>query len=375
MTTTTDAAAAVSYDTRPRPSTLQSAVVHPLMYQAIRAAMAPINAAGVGPSSAAARAMGRRFGSAPFNRTRVERATERLAVALPHLEADQRRELVLCSYEHLAELVVEFSLAPRLLNEDAWVDHVELGNISRAVEVMMGDGPVLLLTGHCGNWEIVGYALALLGFPMHAIYRPMDIRPFDRFVRRSRERRGLTLVDKFGAIRRLPKIMAAGGTVGFVADQNAGDRGLFVPFFNRLASSYKTIGLLAMQHNAPVAVGQARRLPAEPGRSGLRYRLELEDVIRPEDWNAQPDPLFYLTARYRLAIQRMVERSPEQYLWMHRIWKSRPRHERLDRPFPPALREKLASLPWMTEAGVQAIVDRSELDRQWLKDHNTDRLP
>ena len=355
---------------------LQSALVHPALYQAIRLAMTPLGVAGVGPSCDVARVIGRRFGNLALNRTRVARATERLAVAMPHLPEERRRELVLRSYEHLGELAVEFAIAPRLLNEDGWVDHVEVGNIAGTIDTLMRDGPLVLVTGHCGNWEIVGYTLALLGFPMHALYRPLDVRPMDRYVRRTRERRGLTLVDKFGAIRQLPQIMTAGQTVGFVADQNAGDRGLFVPFFGRLASTYKTIGLLAMQFDAPVVVGQAKRLSPAPGTDRtLRYRLEVVDTIFPEDWAAQPDPLFYLTARYRLGIQQMVERTPEQYLWMHRIWKSRPRHERLDKPFPPALRDKLATLPWMTQAQIDALVDQSERDRAWLREHGVQRMP
>ena len=60
----------------------------------------------------------------------------------------------------------------------------------------------------------------------------------------------------------------------------------------------------------------------------------------------------------------MVKRAPEQYLWMHRMWRARPTHERLNKPFPPALRDKLASLPWMTAADVEQVVARSELDRE-----------
>src|SRR5438093_153975 len=82
-------------------------------------------------------------------------------------------------------------------------------------------------------------------------------------------RRGMTLVDKFGALRQLPRLVQGGAPVAFVADQNAGDRALFVPFFNRLASTYKSIGLLALQFDATIVCGFARRLPGNrPGRLG-----------------------------------------------------------------------------------------------------------
>lgn len=71
----------------------------------------------------------------------------------------------------------------------------------------------------------------------------------------------------------------------------------------------------------------------------------------------------------------MIRRAPEQYLWMHRMWKSRPRHERLNRPFPDTLRRKLESLPWMTQDELELIVERSEQDRAFLAEHNMTRLP
>ena len=219
-----------------------------------------------------------------------------------------------------------------------------------------------MITGHCGNWEVLGYALAVLGFSMHALYRPLDNKALDRWVRGQRERAGLMLLDKFGAIHKLPGLMERKSTVAFVADQNAGDRGLFVPYFGRLASTYKSIGLLAMRYDAPLVVGMGLRVPGPEGgyrSGGIRHHVYVADVIEPRDWKDQPDPLFYLTARYRWALQKMVRTAPEQYLWMHRIWKSRPRHERDGKPVPRALAEKIRSLPWLSADEAEAIIERS----------------
>ncbi len=173
----------------------------------------------------------------------------------------------------------------------------------------------------------------------------------------------------------LPWLLGKGESVAFVADQNAGQRGLQVPFFGRLASSYKSIGLMAIQHRARIIVGCAQRQTAAPEqRVSMKYRIEIEDRIDPEDWEGQPDPLFYITARYRRAIEQSVRRVPEQYLWMHRIWKSRPRHERLDKPFPGALRAKLEALPWMTQSELDGIIHRSDLDRAILREQGISEL-
>ena len=102
----------------------------------------------------------------------------------------------------------------------------------------------------------------------------------------------------------------------------------------------------------------------------MRYRIEVSDCFSSDDWADQPDPLFYITARYRRSIEEMIRRTPEQYLWMHRIWKSRPRHERLNKPFPDSLRAKLAALPWMTDDELGGLVERSDRDRAFMAEHN-----
>ncbi len=358
------------------------------VYWGIRAAVGAMLTAPVGSSIRSAQSIGRWIAQAPFNSARLARAQANLAVAFPDWSGAKRRQYAIKAYEHLCMLAVESAYSPRLVSDDAWSNHIRLGDLRDSVPMMLAGRPCVLITGHCGSWELLGYSLALLGFPVHALYRPLDLAPLDAWVRQTRQRRGLVLVDKFGAASDLPRLVGQGALPGFVADQNAGDKGLFVPFFGRLASSYKSIGLIALHNNAPILCGQARRLVWErdgaPGSDPdspddghnaesdrwtggpFRYRIDLVDTIRPEDWADQPDPLFYVTARYRRAIETMVRRAPEQYLWMHRYWKSRPRHERRGRPMPSSLRHKIEQLPWMTPPDVERVLAWSERDSREL---------
>jgi KDO2-lipid IV(A) lauroyltransferase len=340
---------------------------------AVRGAMSLPLLAGPMPSAVVAQRLARLWARARFNRKRLDRAVDHLSEAFPDWPIERRRDLACRAYEHLFQLGVELAFAPRLLNEDGWLNHVDASQAGPGLRAVLSSGPAVMVTGHCGNWEVLGYTMALLGFPMHALYRPLDLEPLDRWVRATRSRRGLELVDKFGATDRLPSILARGEPVAFVADQNAGDKGLFVPFFGRLASTYKSIGLVAIGARVPVVVGCATRVSASTAHAddfvyddaalpGYRYRMSIQDVIQPQEWESQPDPLFYLTARYRRALEGAIRAAPEQYLWMHRIWKSRPRHEVLGRPFPKALEEKLRALPWLSDADVEAIKDRSARD-------------
>jgi len=336
--------------------------LHTPIYVAIRAVLGAMLTGDLEGNIRTARALGRAYSR--IEPQRVRRTIDTLSVAFPDMPEHERRRFALLAYEHLFQLGVEVAYTPRLITPSTWSRHVELGDLGQAARLMLSGRACVMITGHCGNWELLGYTMALLGFPMHALYRPLDLKPVDDWVRRTRERRGLVLVDKFGAAELMPRLIAQGRHVAFIADQNAGDRGLFVPFFNRLASTYKSIGLLALNYELPIICGQARRLtPTHDGRHDpFQYRVDAIDMIMPEDWKHQPDPLFYISARYRRALEAMVRRAPEQNLWLHRYWKSRPRHEHAGKPMPRAMIEKIRALPWTTEADIDRITDWSARD-------------
>ncbi|MEX0885136.1 MAG: lysophospholipid acyltransferase family protein [Phycisphaeraceae bacterium] len=279
-----------------------------------------------------------------------ERAKHHLAMAFPEF-SDARIEAVgRASFSHLMKLGMEVLHTPRTLHPHTWSQHLEIGDLGPALELLNARKPAILLTGHLGNWEVLGYVLALLGYDMAAIARPLDNPLINRWLLGIREKRGLEIITKFNATDRMLYVLRHAGALGFIADQNAGDKGLFVPYFGWLASTYKSIGLLAMRCRVPIVCGYAHRKSDD-----FQYEVGVQDIIRPEDWASRPDPLYYITARYARAIEQMVRRRPEQYLWMHRRWKSRPRHERAGEAMPGLLREKIEALPWMDEATLRRL--------------------
>ena len=286
---------------------------------------------------------------------RRQRAERNIALSFPEYAPQQVAEVARRSIQYMFQLFLVESLAtPRLITPASWPKFVRLGNLQPALERFIRGQPVIMVTGHCGNWELLGYVLAVLGYPLCALARPLDNPLINRWLLGIREARGMRIITKWGATQTIQEVLHRGGRLGFIADQNAGEQGLFVPFFGRLASSYKSIGLLAMRHDVPVITGHARRLGPR-----LEYEVSCTDAIMPQDWADQPDPLFYITARYNRAIEQMIRRAPEQYLWVHRRWKSRPRHERLGKPLSARMIAKLEQLPWMTDDELDLIVHRS----------------
>jgi len=183
---------------------------------------------------------------------------------------------------------------------------------------------LLMVGGHYGNFEIIGYLLGLFGFDVYSIARPLDNRFINDYLYGVRRRVGQKIIDKKGASKLMDRIVSDGATVCFIADQDAGKKGLFVDFFGRKASTYKSIGLLALTYNIPIAVGYSRRI-------GNRFFFEIcaARIIFPEEWADKDDPLKWVTAEYTTALEDLIREDPSQYWWLHRRWKHRPKEEQL----------------------------------------------
>ena len=222
--------------------------------------------------------------------------------------------------ESVIQFAIELVCLPRRVHALTWNRFIELVNFDEALRVLLDGRGAILVTGHYGSFEIMGHLLAALGFDMVAVMRPIDNHYLNKFVVASRKTHGLTLLDKKGAAASAEEHLRGGSLVGFIGDQDAGRKGMFVDFFGRPASTYKSIGLLAMATKVPIIVGYARR---KGGKA--RYEVGVQRVLRPPDWEGQEDALRWITQAYTRAIEEIVRDDPRQYLWIHRRWKSQPR--------------------------------------------------
>lgn len=257
----------------------------------------------------------------PKNR---RQALENLRAALGARYGEARlRRIARRSFEHFAQVfLVELAMTPRLVNLWSWSRYVELCDLGPALRRLLEGRPTILVTAHFGNFELLGYAIARLGLPLHAVMRPLDNPLLNDFLLGSREVAGLHLLYKKGAASRFTDVLGAGGALAFIADQDAGRKGVFADFFGRKASWYKSIGLLAMRHDAAIVVGYAART-----RPGFRYRIAIERIIEPAEWRDLPRPLEWITQAFAAGLENAIARWPEQYLWVHRRWKTRPKAE------------------------------------------------
>jgi KDO2-lipid IV(A) lauroyltransferase len=248
-------------------------------------------------------------------------ADDNLRQAFPGRFDDAERDsLVRAVYRHFCQVFMEIIHMPRALHPTNWRDHFGMPHGRLTIDCLLSGRPLLLVTGHFGNWELGGYIIGLLGFRTYAIARPLDNPYLDHYLRRFRERTGQGILAKHGDFDRLTAILENKGAVATLGDQDAGQRGLYVDFFGRPASTHKAIALLSLEHRVPLLVIGVHKL-AEP----MRYQLLAVDHIRPEDYDGKPDAVKAMTQRFTAALEQIVREAPEQYFWLHRRWKHQPR--------------------------------------------------
>lgn len=254
-------------------------------------------------------------------------ALDNLRHAFGDGDAAQRDRLVRAIYRHFCTMLMEIIHLPRLLHPRTWKQHLTIRNPRPIVEVLLSERPVLIVSGHFGNWELGSYIFALFGFRTHAIARPLDNRFVDAYLRRLREHSGQKILRKDGDFDKMQQVLAANGIIMTLGDQDAGQKGQFVDFFGRPASTHKAIALLALEYNVPliVLVSPRRQFSAASGRGNLHYEALAADIIFPEHYKDRPDAVAALTQRFTTALEDMIRRHPEQYFWLHRRWKHQPK--------------------------------------------------
>ncbi|HEX3866966.1 MAG TPA: lysophospholipid acyltransferase family protein [Gemmatimonadaceae bacterium] len=286
---------------------------HRAEYTALRAAVAAVERL----SFARAGAFGARvarLGYAPLGirRAVVER---QLSVALPERSHEEIVRIARAAYGHLGRTSIETAILPsysaeRIMGLFERVDGWEI------VDALLARGRgLIVVTGHLGNWELGGAYLAARGLPVDAVARHMANPLFDRYLTRTRERIGMSIVHDESAVRRVPRSLRSGRVVAFLADQGTvGLASAWVPFFGRLAKTPRGPAVFALRLGTPIVFGVALRQP-----SG-RYTLSFEEIDTTDTGNRDAD-VDRIVAEYTRALERWVRRAPEQYLWHHRRWK------------------------------------------------------
>jgi KDO2-lipid IV(A) lauroyltransferase len=264
--------------------------------------------------------LGRRLGDLAYaalpRRRRI--ALANLGRAYPALPEAERRRLARRASQHLGMTLVEL---PRLLTAplDETLARIRLDGIEHLHAAMSAHGRALILTAHLGNWEILCAAHRLTEYGLSIVVRPLDAPWLDAVAERLRRRTGVDVIDKRGALRPVLEALRRGRMVGILMDQNAARReGVFVEFFGHPASTSRSIALLAVRTGAPVVPIFARRV------GGTGHTVVVRPALAPPALNDPEAAVVELTARCTTEIEGAIREAPEQWLWSHDRWRTRP---------------------------------------------------
>ncbi|MGB0037041.1 MAG: lysophospholipid acyltransferase family protein [Candidatus Acidiferrales bacterium] len=293
------------------------------------AAWLGIKALGILPRRAA-RFIGAAFASVAYTiRAPLRRAAMvNLHLAFPDWSEAKRKKIVRGMIRQIGWMAGEFSQFPKYTREKieriVVLDGFENFDAARR----RGKG-VLFLTGHMSAWELAPFAHALYGHPLHFLVRPIANQRVDAMINRYRCLSGNRPIEKNRSARAILKVLGEGGTVGILSDQNTSlEEGVFVDFFGIPASTTSGLARIALRTEAAVVPGflswdEVRR----------KYRLRFEPAVELARTGYEEADVRESTARFTHVIEDYVRAHPDQWIWVHKRWKTRPPGEKPIYPF------------------------------------------
>lgn len=250
-------------------------------------------------------------------RIRRDVVDQNLLRAFPEKDVAWRERVARESYRHLGrEGLAIAALGSRSAAEIR--ERTPITGWDRLKDAIDRGRGVVMVTAHFGNWELAGASLAVRGIGVDGIVQRQRNPFVDRDIVAVREALGFRVIDRRHASKLVLPALQEGRVVGFVADQDARRNGVFVPFFGTPASTHRGAALFAIRSGAPLFVGVAIR--RDDGTYDCRASEIEADRSGPLD-----AAVLRLTAAFTLRLEDEIRTAPEQYFWMHKRWKTRPR--------------------------------------------------
>lgn len=259
-----------------------------------------------------------------FLRTERQRALEHLAIAFPEKTAEERIRIACASFENLGKGAMETLAIPYMSRENLIVHCLNPEALDGLAQGHAEGKRFVVVTGHLGNWEFLGaLAASLLPFPVHTLARRLQYPRYDQAIRALRASHGLRTIYADESPRVILQLLRKGYPITFLADQDLPDHdGVWVDFFGRPAYTPTAPTALARSGHATIFV-------LALFREGKYFRLWVEGPLEVERTSDRKADLIRGTSQWTAILEKMIRRYPEQWVWMHRRWRTTP--ERLER--------------------------------------------
>lgn len=263
----------------------------------------------------AALACGRSLGRLAWALSRRDRrrSFEHLAIALPELPERERQRIARQAFLQQGMNAAELLYVLRRGADEIRL-HIEVEGWENVEAARKTGRPILILTGHCSNWELIAVPLTANGLPPAAIARPADDPRIQELIVKIRRRLGTTTIARGerGAARQILGVLRSGGAIAMLIDQDTKVDGVWVPFFGRPAFTPVGAAELAIKQDMRVIPSFIERNP--DGGLLVRFLPVLELPKNPRE----------ATALMTAAIEDQIRRRPEQWVWWHKRWRRQP---------------------------------------------------
>jgi len=244
-----------------------------------------------------------------------------LKLAFPQKTSEERRQLLKGCFESLGRALGVFSHFAD--PPESILSALEPSGIEHLDQVKASGRGAILFTAHLGAWELTSYGLSLLGHPISFLVRPIDNPKIEEIVDRYRTRTGNKTLDKFSAARSMVKTLRSGEFLGLLIDLNAlEDEAIFVNFFGVPASTNFMTAKLALRSDVPIIPVFA---PWDKTRQ--KFLLQVNEPVEFERSGDEEADVRELTTRLTQHFEDQIRRYPDQWLWIHKRWKTRPHGE------------------------------------------------
>jgi len=250
---------------------------------------------------------------------RRRRALINVHNSLPDLSPAERTIIVKKCYRNLIRVGYEMVMVDRWLRPETLDSCADFSELEKVSEVLSDRRGTILMGAHFGNWEVAGVVMGLLGHPLTAVARGLDNPLFDGFLRKLRELFGIKVISHRGAVRKGRRIVMDGGNLYFTADQHAREGRIWVPFLGKPVAWAKAPASLARRMNVPIIVGVCRRVGP-----GFRFKATVFPPIFPDPDLPVREDVGRMIQAYVRYLEACIREHPEEYLWLHRRWRSVP---------------------------------------------------
>lgn len=240
---------------------------------------------------------------------------------------EEKERIIRGVYANLGAILVELIKTPSVVKKEGWRDRIIVEGEENARAAAARGRGIIFVSGHLGNWEILGLGITLIGYPLHTLARPLDNPLLDRYLLRARTRFGQRIIPQDGSFGEFMRLLRRGESIGVLVDQNQKTKGVFVDFFGRKASTLRTVATLHRRTGAPIVTGYIRR---EPGP--FRHRIRIDPPIVIDRTSDAEGDIRRITQAFTTRLEGYVRETPDQWLWLHRRWKTRPQDVGAARP-------------------------------------------